>query len=473
MLGAWVGQRRSRRVGPLLWRWAPRRSAVRGRPAREISRPAARDVGPGPTRRLWWPCPRCSLGRRWLSLWGWPRELQLGSLVARVYAPLPFPTIFLRQLNKIGDRLVFRQLGVEESRRFVELDCILDQLDEVSGRLHVKDLQGEGLLEIRIVVEGQVVLPETRAVWIIEVLLEGMQKKVQLIAHVQQRPVLVDEVGKEGLPIPQVQDIIHRCNVNVLRIDVRRTGILLLFLGDQRLPPHRILPLTQPLLPVREGLLPGGELLFEPLAWLQILHPLGLLLFEDPVLEKLFAACLLLPDKADLVKALLPGREAEASEGLGQGLLREVWNLRFSVEEFLLLFRQLHDHILILFGLRLLFLLLGLILILILRTVNSALSPPLFRLLRLLPLPLEELLPLLLLSAFLLLRLGLGHLVRQHPRLDRVLIVLARLTHEDRGLFLEVRAAEHLKGGAAIRGNQIRPQLSDNVVALHQGHDRI
>mmetsp|Transcript_72207 Transcript_72207/g.233633 ORF Transcript_72207/g.233633 Transcript_72207/m.233633 type:complete len:377 (-) Transcript_72207:871-2001(-) len=257
-------------------------------------------------------------------------ELELHGLVAGVDAALALAAVLLRHLDKAGGRSILRKLSHQEGVFLCDAEGVLDEIRKVSELLHAEQLHIEGLLEVLGVVKAQVGLTEARAVRVIQILLEGLNKEVQLVAGAQKRPILVDKVGEKRLAVPEVGHVLHGSDIDILCVDVHGLGILgcllaalglllvLLLLGEQRLPLGRILPVVLPLAPLLQCFLPLRQLLLEPGAWLQVFGALRELLLKHPGLQELGARSLSLPAVGDCVKALLAGGHGEARVGLGE-----------------------------------------------------------------------------------------------------------------------------------------------------------
>mmetsp|Transcript_4809 Transcript_4809/g.12681 ORF Transcript_4809/g.12681 Transcript_4809/m.12681 type:complete len:309 (+) Transcript_4809:706-1632(+) len=245
---------------------------------------------------------------------------------------------------------------------------------------------------------------ERRPLRVGQVVLERVRQQVQLEAEAEERPVLVHKIGKQWLTVADVRHVLHGEHVQILRVDVHvplfllRLGLFLLtlflavlllgslfllgifrlLLGQRsclalgvrvvdpvlQLPQHG-LPLAVLLLPRAEDLLPLGPLALEPLGRLQLLHALGELPLQHPLLHVLFALGLWLPRVLDVVEALVGLWKGELGVGQGQGLRLEVGRVLLPEGELLLILRQL-DHNLLLLLLFLLLLLLSLLFLLFL-----------------------------------------------------------------------------------------------------------
>mmetsp|Transcript_1388 Transcript_1388/g.4043 ORF Transcript_1388/g.4043 Transcript_1388/m.4043 type:complete len:349 (+) Transcript_1388:39-1085(+) len=248
--------------------------------------------------------PRGRPARRRLRLVAW--ELELSRLVPGVEAALALAAVVLRELDEVGDGGVVGERSLQEGGLLVDAEGVLDQVGQVSQLLNSEGLQSELLLEILIVVEGQVLFREARTVRIVQVLLEGMQENMELVAHREQSPILEDVVGEERAAVAEVFNILDGEDVQFFEVDFHLRillgrlvalllGLLLLglcLLGQQGLPPAGVLPLLLQLAPLRQGLLPSRPSLLERLTRLQILHSLGQLLGENPILESLASSLL-------------------------------------------------------------------------------------------------------------------------------------------------------------------------------------
>mmetsp|Transcript_72206 Transcript_72206/g.233629 ORF Transcript_72206/g.233629 Transcript_72206/m.233629 type:complete len:252 (-) Transcript_72206:1252-2007(-) len=136
-------------------------------------------------------------------------ELELHGLVAGVDAALALAAVLLRHLDKAGGRSILRKLSHQEGVFLCDAEGVLDEIRKVSELLHAEQLHIEGLLEVLGVVKAQVGLTEARAVRVIQILLEGLNKEVQLVAGAQKRPILVDKVREEWLTIADVGHILN------------------------------------------------------------------------------------------------------------------------------------------------------------------------------------------------------------------------------------------------------------------------
>mmetsp|Transcript_47709 Transcript_47709/g.107374 ORF Transcript_47709/g.107374 Transcript_47709/m.107374 type:complete len:272 (-) Transcript_47709:1113-1928(-) len=271
-----------------------------------------------------------------------------------------------------------------------------------------------------------------------------MHEEVELVPRAKQCPVLIDKIREEWLAVAEVRDILNTEDIDVFSIDLHGLGLLLAFLllpllllCEQGLSLHGVLPLTLPLAPLLNRLLPGSPLLLEPGAWLEVVHTLGELLVQHPLLEQLGTGCLVLPFEIDAVEALLFGRQGEAGVGLGKGLLSEVRQVHLSESELLLLVCQLNSDIFFNLCILLLLLLLGFFLCLLVDLLTGLLLrrcllglPCFFGLLLFL---LKKPLPLLLLGLLFPLSQNLSLFVLHHNTLDTALELAVWLAHDHSG----------------------------------------
>mmetsp|Transcript_5146 Transcript_5146/g.12099 ORF Transcript_5146/g.12099 Transcript_5146/m.12099 type:complete len:220 (+) Transcript_5146:891-1550(+) len=218
---------------------------------------------------------------------------------------------------------------------------------------------------------------ERSPVRIVHVVAVGMHQQVHLETQAQEHPILPREICEERLTIACVADVLNKENIKILGLRfLLRAGIfdvilgflviglalfpilhhslflfllftvlLLLLLAVPLLrlpPPVGIPPLAVLPAPLLQQPCPLGELLPEPLAWLQVLDPLSQLPLADPNLQILLARFEGLPCTLDLVKALILGGQCETAEVLAELLLREILDQRLAEPEPLLLLRQLH-----------------------------------------------------------------------------------------------------------------------------------
>mmetsp|Transcript_97184 Transcript_97184/g.251410 ORF Transcript_97184/g.251410 Transcript_97184/m.251410 type:complete len:503 (-) Transcript_97184:585-2093(-) len=327
-----------------------------------------------------------------------------------------------------------------------------------------------------------------------------MQDQVQLVARLQQGPILIDEVGEERLTAADVHDVRDSKHIEIVHVDRdgRRRRLLfllrlclallalllrlllghfLLLLFEEVLAPDRVLPHAAALSPLGQLLLPLAVLRGEPLPRLQVLDTHGPLLLGDPIFEELVAGGFTFPDIGDVIEALILGREGEACVR-HQRPIGQIWELHLSVGQALLLLRQL-DGGLLLFHLVLLFVLL---LHLILRHILVHLLPCFFLPrgllgllggLRLPPLLDDDSVPLLLLR--LSPRLGgrLRALVRDYQLLHLGLVLRAGLAHQDDGPLFEALRRELREDGFALSGNEVGPELRHHEAPSHQRRDRM
>mmetsp|Transcript_65261 Transcript_65261/g.164496 ORF Transcript_65261/g.164496 Transcript_65261/m.164496 type:complete len:233 (+) Transcript_65261:617-1315(+) len=203
-----------------------------------------------------------------------------------------------------------------------------------------------------------------------------MHKEVNLIARAQQEPILVDEVGEERLPVPDVQDGLEGGNVDEIRIEVGVVlrGLLALLLGlllfrlrtlgQQSLPLRRVLPLVLQLPPLLEALLPLRPSLLEGVTGLQILNALRHLPCEDPILQRFAGLRFGAPVAHHLVEALLLRGQREVCVGLREDDVRKIREAHLAEAQGLLLLCEL-DFGLVFLGLGLVLLLLILPLLLL------------------------------------------------------------------------------------------------------------
>mmetsp|Transcript_65268 Transcript_65268/g.164526 ORF Transcript_65268/g.164526 Transcript_65268/m.164526 type:complete len:400 (+) Transcript_65268:311-1510(+) len=397
---------------------------------------------PGGARR-WLP------GRRCRSISG---KLQLCCLIACIQTALPVAPVLLCELHKVRNRGVIGEGRLQEAALLVYEQCIMDQLHEPRQVLGVVTLEAEGFLEVPIVIEAKILLRETWPVRIVQVLLEGMQEEVDLIARAQQEPIFVDKVGKQRLAVANITDILDCKYIQLFDIDLwillLRRLVALLFrllllrlrpLGQQGLALVGVLPIGGQLTPLLQALLPLGPRLLERIAWFEVFHTLRQLLRKDPVLEHFGGLALGLPMETNIIEALLFRGQREACVRLRQHAVCNVRAGKLPVAQRLLLVREFHNDLFALrFLLGLLLLFLGLFL---LSRVFLAIPLPLrslARLIRLLPLFLNQALALLLGGLFLPLRGSLFLLIRKDELLDLSLVLCGRLTHNHSSNFLEV-----------------------------------
>mmetsp|Transcript_57742 Transcript_57742/g.103732 ORF Transcript_57742/g.103732 Transcript_57742/m.103732 type:complete len:360 (-) Transcript_57742:230-1309(-) len=214
---------------------------------------------------------------------------------------------------------------------------------------------------------------KTETIRIIQVLLEGVQQQVELVAGAQQNPILVGKICEQCVAIANVHDVLYSEDIQIfdvqllnglslgfqLCIQCLRTLLIPSFnesflvllalllscfclLGLGSFAACWVLVVCMSLAPLRQSLLPYGILLLEASSRLQILGSLRQLLLHDPVLQQLGAVGLFRPSEADLVKAFSLGRQSEASIRLGELFLSQVEQLRLPEALLLLLLCQLN-----------------------------------------------------------------------------------------------------------------------------------
>mmetsp|Transcript_37777 Transcript_37777/g.59708 ORF Transcript_37777/g.59708 Transcript_37777/m.59708 type:complete len:379 (-) Transcript_37777:1213-2349(-) len=372
--------------------------------------------------------------------------------------------MLLGHLHKILQWCILRLFCLQEAVGGVHADAVADHIQEIFKLLQTELAEIPGLLEVLGVVVTQVLLSKTGSVWVVEVLLEGIQQQVQLVTGRQQGPVFVLELLKERHAIAQIQDILDAHDVEVFEVDLHGCGLLLggffkrlggvfvarlqqlllLFLqlllfrlglfGLRRLSLVGIAVFRLRLAPLLQGLLPLGIGFLEFGSRLQVLGALRQLLLQDPGFQESAAGVLGLPGIADLVEAFLLAGQREGSIALGQFTFAEVGELRGAVQQGLLLFGQvdlrgfLHLHVLCLrfffLGFFSLFGILALLGILgLLRLLGSEFQQPLT------------------LVFFLFLRpfkFSLSSLLSKHHRLNPLLVCFGRCTHDHHGLAREI-----------------------------------
>mmetsp|Transcript_77630 Transcript_77630/g.215710 ORF Transcript_77630/g.215710 Transcript_77630/m.215710 type:complete len:251 (+) Transcript_77630:277-1029(+) len=228
------------------------------------------------------------------------REFEPRSFVAGVHAPLPLATVLLRDLYKLG----VGRAALERRRQVpvaVETDRILYHLRELRKSSHCVSLGAEVLFEVHVVIEVEVFLHETRAVRVVQRLLECVDEQVQLEADVEQSPILVLIIGIERLASPHVVYVLDREYIKLLHVELFVLVANFLF---KLLALHRVFPLPLLHLPSLNLLLPRGPSLREPRRDRQVVYLLRLLLLEHEVPHDRLRLRLWLPLVADVVETL-------------------------------------------------------------------------------------------------------------------------------------------------------------------------
>mmetsp|Transcript_66372 Transcript_66372/g.119457 ORF Transcript_66372/g.119457 Transcript_66372/m.119457 type:complete len:229 (-) Transcript_66372:1661-2347(-) len=221
-------------------------------------------------------------------------------------------------------------------------------------------IHNETLLEVLLVVEGEVVLMEALAIRVIDIMSESVHQEMELKPQTEQRPVLIHKLGEQGLAIvANVLDILH--GEGVKRIYIQLHGLRLLCLGFLllrrsllgllllclltlcslfsflnllarlgllllcRLPsgllsllrhlqgpfPSRVLELLLLLLPAVDEPVPLAPLVLEPVGRLQVLYSLSHLPLQHPLLQVLLALWLFEPHVVHRVKAFFLCRKCK------------------------------------------------------------------------------------------------------------------------------------------------------------------
>mmetsp|Transcript_48803 Transcript_48803/g.111157 ORF Transcript_48803/g.111157 Transcript_48803/m.111157 type:complete len:344 (+) Transcript_48803:612-1643(+) len=343
-----------------------------------------------------------------------------------------------------------------------------------------------------------------------------MHQEVQLEAEAQELPILIDEVCKQRLAIPDVHDILYSEDVQVLSIDLHRSLLLLrllrllscrllsalllrflrflcllllillrLFLGrKRRLSLDGILELLLLPLPGIQELRPLSPLRLEPVGGLQLLHALRELPLQHPGTQIILALLLVLPHERHRVEALRLIGERELRVRESKLLCGQVRDLLLAERQLLLILSELHLdlllHNLLLLCLLHLCVLLGLTLLLStlllallgLPGLLCILDPLLFRLLRLAFLLLFQLLARRLCLLPLGLSLRLHRLLLEHELLHVAFEVGWRLAHRDLGHFLEVSAVKAGQQRLPFIHQEVSLDFHDDIIALQSWCNR-
>mmetsp|Transcript_77021 Transcript_77021/g.165039 ORF Transcript_77021/g.165039 Transcript_77021/m.165039 type:complete len:258 (+) Transcript_77021:913-1686(+) len=155
---------------------------------------------------------------------------------------------------------------------------------------------------------------------ILDVICKRMNKQVQLVAHLEEGPILMLEVRIERCAVvAHVVEALRLLYVRQLLFRPVFLRLLIFILVLVALNPSLLL-----LLHLRLDLRPSLQLLLEPLRRLQVLNDQGRLLLRHPLLEILQGLRLGPPLIGHTLKALLLGRQREGLVARGNKRIRHV-----------------------------------------------------------------------------------------------------------------------------------------------------
>lgn len=208
-------------------------------------------------KRWRWHC----LWRCWLRSWR-PRELETRSLVARLYAPHPLPSLSLRESDELVQRHIGRHQHFQEFSVCVQAGCVRDEVQKCSNALGVVCFQTESLANVLLIIKRQMRFAKAGPIGVIQILLEGVDQETKLVPQTQKHPVLIIKACEEWqLEISRVANILNA----LVLVDI------FIYVHLQCVSAPFCLNLALHFLPACKGLLPCRPLLLEPAGGLQML----------------------------------------------------------------------------------------------------------------------------------------------------------------------------------------------------------
>mmetsp|Transcript_39937 Transcript_39937/g.63424 ORF Transcript_39937/g.63424 Transcript_39937/m.63424 type:complete len:270 (+) Transcript_39937:691-1500(+) len=186
-----------------------------------------------------------------------------------------------------------------------------------------------------------------------------MKKQVEFHSKAQQRPILVREVGEQGLARANICYILHTEDIDVLCVYLHRLlfhlcfsafglrfggsfFLCLLLLGKECLLLGWIFPFSLLLFPIRQSLGPSTPLSLEPVSRLQVVDSLCHFSVAYPRSQDVGALLLLLPDVSYLVEAFGCTWQSETSVTTVEHRLAKVFYSLLAMPCFLFFLGELH-----------------------------------------------------------------------------------------------------------------------------------